>query len=288
VEKKNLMLHNQTAPANGLPVMADTTRLRQVLVNLLSNAAKYNQPGGSILVDCSLVDETRLRLSVTDTGQGIAPDKQPLLFQPFERLGAEALAGENSTGIGLALSKRLVELMGGEIGVKSTVGEGTTFWVDLPRALRLPVVPLSAISRTGGTTTPYETHIKVLYVEDNAANLRVTQRVLALYPFLTLMAAVNGETGLELARSHHPDVILLDIHLPDIDGYEVLKRLRQDPVTASIPVIAISADAMPLDIDRGLRSGFLRYLTKPINIQELIEAISSALPTSDDSLVTRH
>jgi PAS domain S-box-containing protein len=286
VEKKNLMLHNQTAPANGLPVMADSTRLRQVLVNLLSNAAKYNQPGGSILIDCSLVDESRLRLSVTDTGQGIAPDKQPLLFQPFERLGAEVLAGEDSTGIGLALSKRLVELMGGEIGVKSILGEGTTFWVDLPRAVRLPVIPLSAIGKTGGAT--YETHIKVLYVEDNAANLRVTQRVLALYPFLTIIAAVNGETGLELARAHHPDVILLDIHLPDIDGYEVLKRLRQDPVTSSIPVIAISADAMPLDIDRGLRSGFLRYLTKPINVQELIEAITSALPMGDDSLITRH
>jgi PAS domain S-box-containing protein len=285
VEKKNLALHNETATAHNHPVLADATRLKQVLVNLLSNAAKYNRPGGSIRVDCTLLDENQLRLSITDTGFGIPADKHELLFQPFERLGAEG-GSEDGTGIGLALSKRLVEIMGGGLGMKSSVGVGTTFWVDLPRTLQQVTAPPQA----QGPVFTEEQRTRILYVEDNAANLRLVQRVLARYPALTLLSAVNGETGLELARAHHPDVILLDIHLPDIDGYEVLQRLRADPATAAVPVVAISADAMPIDIERGFKAGFRYYLTKPINIQELIDTISKVLPLHQriNTPVTRH
>ena len=176
--------------------------------------------------------------------------------------------------------------MGGEIGMTSIVGEGSTFWFDLPRALR-QTTPLHPASSRDPVFTE-EIRSKVLYVEDNAANLRLVERVLSRYPSFLLIAAMTGETGLELAKAHHPDVILLDIHLPGIDGYEVLQRLRQDPLTAAIPVIAVSADAMPLDIERGLKAGFRHYLTKPINIGELIEVITAILPYSDLKAPTRH
>ena len=284
VEKKNLVLYNQITPDCAQKVLADRTRLRQVLVNLLSNAAKYNNEGGSIRVECTSFDEDHLRFSVTDSGPGIAREKQSLLFQPFERLGAEDTV-EEGAGIGLALSKRLVELMGGTIGMHSDAGEGTTFWLDLPRALPRDQDLAPGID---AAVPDKEIRFKVLYVEDNMANLRLVERVLARYPSLFLISAVNGETGLELARAHHPDVILLDIHLPGIDGYEVLKRLGKDPATAVIPVIAISADAMPLDIERGMKAGFRHYLTKPINIEELVKVINTFLPGDNSKTAIRH
>jgi signal transduction histidine kinase/CheY-like chemotaxis protein len=249
--------------AKDVIVLADATRLKQVLVNLLSNAAKYNSQGGSVRVDSRLLDGNRIRLSVTDKGAGIAPEKIGKLFKPFERLGAELTAVEG-TGIGLAISKRLVELMGGTIGVDSAPGQGSTFWIELP---------LAQAAADSAAAPSAADKFKVLYVEDNAANLKVVEAMLRRQPNLTLLAASNGEYGLELAQRYLPQVILLDIHLPGMDGYAVLKELQSRPETRDIPVIALSADAMPLDVERGLGAGFRHYLTKPIIIAELVATI---------------
>jgi PAS domain S-box-containing protein len=267
LQKMEVTLLNQCG--HDVNVLADPTRLKQVLVNLLSNAAKYNRQGGSICIGCELLDDERLRLSVTDGGAGIAPENLGLLFQPFERLGVSELTAIEGTGIGLAISKRLIELMGGTIGAESTPGKGSTFWIELPLA-HSPQLAAAA-----PTALPQESAGKcsVLYVEDNAANLRVVEAMLRHRPDLTLLSASNGEYGLELAQRYLPQVILLDIHLPGMDGYAVLKQLQDRPETRDIPVIALSADAMPLDVERGLAAGFRRYLTKPVKIQDLLEAI---------------
>jgi hypothetical protein len=271
LQKMEVTLLNQCG--HDVTVLADPTRLKQVLVNLLSNAAKYNRQGGSIGIGCELLDEERLRLSVTDGGAGIAPENLGLLFQPFERLGVSELTAIEGTGIGLAISKRLIELMGGTIGVDSTPGRGSTFWIELPLAHS----PQLATAAPTALPPKSAGKFSVLYVEDNAANLKVVEAMLRRQPDLTLLSASNGEYGLELAQRYLPDVILLDIHLPGMDGYAVLKALRADPGTCDIPVIAISADAMPLDVERGLAAGFRHYLTKPINIAELVETIGQVV-----------
>jgi PAS domain S-box-containing protein len=272
LQKSGLTLINQCEP--DVAVLADATRLKQVLVNLLSNAAKYNRQGGSIIIGCHLLDGERMRLSVTDSGAGIAPENLGLLFQPFERLGVSELTAIEGAGIGLAISKRLMELMGGSVGVESTPGRGSTFWIELSLAhsaeLAVAAAPtaLPAVSQDG---------FNVLYVEDNAANLKVVEAMLRHQPNLTLLSASNGEYGLELAQRYRPDVILLDIHLPGMDGYAVLKELQGRPETRDIPVVALSADAMPLDVERGLAAGFKHYLTKPIKLEALLKTIEQAL-----------
>jgi PAS domain S-box-containing protein len=255
-------------------VLADPVRLKQILVNLLSNAAKYNRQGGRILLDCHRRDDEHLRLSITDTGPGIPPEKQAHLFKPFERLGAE-FREVDGTGIGLALSRQLAELMGGTLGLNSTPGEGTTFWADLPVAPETGKVEAPALP--GIETNTDTRQIKVLYVEDNAANLRVIEAMFRHHPQLMLLSAANGEFGLELARRYRPNAILLDIHLPGMDGYAVLEALKADAATREIPVIALSADAMPIDVESGIQAGFRRYLTKPVKVEALMEALGSVL-----------
>jgi len=255
-------------------VMADPVRLKQVLLNLLSNAVKYNRPEGRIMIACQPLPQNRIRISVTDTGPGIDAAQMHNLFRPFERLGAE-FTGITGTGIGLAIAKELVELMGGTIGVDSTHGEGSTFWIDLPLAQAGDTVLAPPAAKTAVQSGLVQ-HT-VLYIEDNPANLRVVEAFFRHFPSYRLLTASNGEFGLELARRYRPDAILLDIHLPGMDGYSVLDQLRADSVTRSIPVIALSADAMPLDIERGLKAGFLRYLTKPLRTDELVEALGIAL-----------
>jgi len=254
---------------NEVQILADATRLRQILVNLLTNAVKYNHAGGRITIACQPQSDTMLRIAVADTGPGIAPEQQHLLFRPFERLGAE-LSEVEGVGIGLALSKQLAELMGAKIGVDSTPGVGSTFWLDLALA------PLS-MPLTSNTNQPpgkkSQQKCKVLYVEDNAANLKLVEVLLRRQPDIDLITATNGEYGLELARRYQPDAILLDIHLPGMDGYALLDTLKADAATSAIPVLALSADAMPVDVARGLKAGFKRYLTKPIDGKELIAAI---------------
>jgi PAS domain S-box-containing protein len=260
-------------------VRADRIRMKQVLINLLSNAIKYNCDQGTVEVKCSEGAPGRVRISVMDTGAGMAPDKLAQLFQSFNRLGREGSA-EEGTGIGLVVTKRLVELMGGVIGVESTVGVGTTFWVELISA----AAPRLAVDGTEPTKVPELPQVPggarrrtLLYVEDNVANLKLVEQLIARRPDMRLLSAQDGSLGIALARASHPEVILMDINLPDMSGIEALKILREDPVTARIPVIALSANAVRRDIENGLEAGFFRYLTKPLKVDEFMDTLDVAL-----------
>jgi PAS domain S-box-containing protein len=266
-------------------VSADRTRLKQVLVNLLSNSIKYNRPGGRVVVDCTTSTPERTRISVRDTGAGLAPEKLTQLFQPFNRLGQESSA-EEGTGIGLVMSKRVVELMGGVIGVESTVGVGSVFWFELSTA----VAPRLAVNRAkpmavAEVQVQYGAALRtLLYVEDNPANLKLVEQLIARRPDMRLLSATNGNLGIRLARRKQPEVILMDINLPGMSGLEALKILREDPATAHIPVIAISANAMPRDVEKGLQAGFFWYLTKPIKVKEFTDALNVALEFAEKSI----
>jgi len=264
-------------------VHADRTRLKQVLINLLSNATKYNKAHGTVVVDCFVSAPERIRISVQDTGEGLSPDKLAQLFQPFNRLGQETHA-EEGTGIGLVVAKQLVELMGGIIGVESTVGVGSAFWIELSA----DVAPQLAVEEEEPGVVvqeqvPNGARLRVLlYVEDNPANLKLVEQLIARRPDLRLLTAVNGSLGIELARSEQPEIILLDINLPDINGLAVLKKLREDPTTSHIPIVALSANAMPRDIEKGLAAGFFRYLSKPIKINEFMDTLHVALEFAEN------
>ena len=261
-------------------VNADRTRVKQVLINLLSNAIKYNRTGGKVVVDCSTDSPGRIRIRVADTGAGLRTDELQQLFQPFNRLGREAGA-EEGTGIGLVVCKRLVELMGGVIGVESTVGQGSMFWIDLNlTAKRLPADgtrPHAVEESPGQFFAPQRT---LLYVEDNPANLMLVEELVARRPDIRLLIAMDGNSGVEKARACLPDVVLMDINLPGISGAKAMRILADDPATAHIPVVALSANAMPRDVARGLDAGFFRYLTKPIKINEFMETLDVALAFS--------
>jgi PAS domain S-box-containing protein len=273
-----------TFPQFDIPciVEADRTRLKQVLINLLSNAIKYNQPNGIVVVDCATSGATstpeRIRVSVKDTGAGLPPYMLMQLFQPFNRLGQER-STEEGTGIGLVMSKRLVEMMGGVIGVESTVGLGSVFWFELNSV----AAPELAVDRAEpAASAPAEVQQgrplrTLLYVEDNPANLKLVEQLIARRPDMRLLSARDGNLGIQLARANQPEVILMDINLPGISGIEALKILRADQATAHIPVVALSANAMPRDVEMGLRAGFFRYLTKPIKIKEFMETLDVAL-----------
>ena len=257
-------------------VRADRIRLKQVLVNLLSNAIKYNRRGGTVDVH-SLCVEDRTSISVADTGLGLSSEKLKQLFQPFNRLGQEASSTEG-TGIGLIVTKRLVELMGGEIGVESTVGVGSVFWIKLMPSAAPPILAGLAQSEL---IAPSQTQNcislrKLLYVEDNQANLKLVEQLIELRPDMCLFSVADGHLSIELAREIQPAIILMDINLPGISGIEVLKLLRQDPLTMNIPVIALSANAHPRDIEASLTAGFFRYITKPIQVNEFLNTLIEA------------
>ena len=262
-------------------VHADRTRVKQVMVNLLSNAIKYNRPGGTVAVECAMRGEGRVRISVRDSGAGLAPEQVAQLFQPFNRLG-QGSRSEEGTGIGLVVTKQLVELMGGSVGVDSSVGVGSVFWVELPASFAPDLVfdgsgGLSADQRAQVMAQPSSAKRTLLYVEDNPANLALVEQLIARRRDLTLLTAIDGHLGIELARACQPDVILMDINLPGIGGFGALEMLRQNPATAHIPVMALSANAMQSDIEKGLAAGFFRYLTKPIRVDEFMEALEVAL-----------
>jgi PAS domain S-box-containing protein len=257
-------------------VQADRTRLKQVLINLLSNAVKYNRPGGSVVVDYVLAIPGRIRICVRDTGEGLAPDKLAQLFQPFNRLGKEA-GIEEGTGIGLMVSKQLVELMHGTIGVESAVGGGSIFWFELNLTVALRQGVAAAAPDAKAPVAAGAQVYTLLYVEDNPANLMLVEDLIARRADLRLLSAADGNRGVEIAHATLPDVILMDINLPGISGIQALKLLRADPATAHIPVVALSANAIPRDIAKGLEAGFFRYLTKPIKIDEFLEALDLAL-----------
>ncbi len=267
-----------TSEAGGRYVLADRQRLKQVLLNFLSNAAKFNRSGGTVTIEVEESLADRLRINVADTGPGIPPRLMERLFTPFDRLGAET-RGVEGTGLGLALSKRLVEVMGGTIGVASVVGQGSTFWVELPRA-ECPVTSVAPSAIHPDNALP--TRGVVLYIEDNLPNLRLVERLLTHRPNVKLFSAMHASLGLELAREHRPGLILLDLQLPDIPGHEVLKRLQGDPATRHIPVVVISADATPGHINRLQAAGAREFLTKPLDVQRFFKLLDDILSNGND------
>jgi len=259
-----------------LAVRADLQRLKQVLLNLLSNAVKYNREGGTVAVTCAEAEGEKLRISVTDTGTGIAPEKMHRLFAPFDRLEAEQ-RGVEGTGLGLTLSKGLVEVMQGTMGADSTVGQGSTFWVELPR-IDKTVEAVREIPATVADTEKTPVAVgTVLYIEDNPANLRLVERIIKLRPGLRLLCATQGQLGMDLAREHRPNMIFLDLHLPDLLGDEVLRQLRDDAATREIPVTMLSADATPRQVERLLAAGATRYMLKPLNVREFLQTLDETL-----------
>jgi len=282
--KMNFRFNGKNMPLESLSeiklvAMADNTRIKQVLLNLLSNGVKYNNEKGDLTISLDAVGDNALRIAITDTGNGLSIEQQEQLFTAFNRLGAERTEIEG-TGVGLVITKKIVELMGGVIGVESKSGHGSTFWIELnnsapaknPKADTPNNVEATTHSAQGG-----DGQYSVLYVEDNPANLRMVTQLLKRRPNIRMWSAHEPLLGLELALEHCPDLILLDINLPGLDGYEVLDRLRQQPKTSQIPVLAVSANAMPSDIEKGLKAGFEAYLAKPIDVNDLLQVVDDIL-----------
>ena len=248
-----------------------------MLVNLLTNAIKYNRSEGRVDVRCMADASGRTRISVQDSGHGLSADKMAQLFQPFNRLGQETGAQEG-TGIGLVVCKRLVELMGGTIGVSSGLGVGSVFWFELESAAALQAEPELVGLSMATPIRPERARQQrtLLCVEDNPANLMLVERLLARRAEIHLICAQDGRRGIEMARVHQPDVILMDINLPGISGITAMGILAGDPRTTHIPVVALSANAMPRDIEKGLQAGFFHYLTKPIKVTEFMDTLDAA------------
>jgi len=265
----------------GYFVKVDRTRLKQAVINLLTNAIKYNRVNGTVAVVCIVDTPERIRICVEDSGEGLSREKIAQLFQPFNRLGQE-MGGPEGTGIGLVTAKRLIELMGGAIGVESTVGKGSVFWLEVSLTDERQHVADTPESVTAAPMTPPEgAQLRtVLYVEDNPANLMLVQDLIARQPDIHLLSATDGHRGIEIARASLPDMILMDINLPSISGIQALKILREDSATAHIPVVALSGNAIPRDIRKGLEAGFFRYLTKPINVNEFMKTVDETLKFS--------
>jgi PAS domain S-box-containing protein len=267
----------ETEHADGAPpiVRADRTRFAQILMNFGSNAIRYNRPGGSVRFVVEPGAPSLLRVSIVDTGIGIALDKQQRLFQPFQRAGQET-GPIQGTGIGLVITKRLAELMGGGVGFRSVMGDGSTFWVEVPCDETLPArSSLAGQSTAHGEPASGSAHRLVLYVEDNPANVVFMRDFMSTFEHVDLVTAPTAEEGVAAARSRRPDVVLMDINLPGMSGFDALRVLRASASTRSIPVIALTAAASPRDRQRGIDAGFYRYLTKPVKVDELIEALES-------------
>lgn len=287
-QKRGISLHFPRLE-RGSFVSADRTRFKQVLLNLLLNAIKYNRPNGSVVLECESMSADILRIGVRDTGSGMAPEQMAHLFQPFNRLGKET-GVEEGTGIGLIVTKRLVELMGGTIGVESTVDLGSFFWVELhltsaPQfAMREAHLPehIEPVVQEGASLKT------LLYVEDNQANLELVEQLVAMRADVRLISATDGSVGIGFARNLQPDVILMDINLPGISGIQALQILQSHANTKHIPVIALSANAMASDIEQGLQLGFYHYLTKPIRVREFMQTLDSALKFSARTAAQEH
>jgi PAS domain S-box-containing protein len=282
--RRQIVVRDEVARDRQRHVLADQQRLKQVLLNLTSNAIKYNCEGGTVTISAEELDGNRLRIKVRDTGPGIKTLDQSKLFTPFERLGAEQ-TGVEGTGLGLALSKRLLEMMGGSIGVENNKDRGATFWMDLP-LVPDPVAQLKTavedLPPAAAPATEQRQRI-VLYVEDNLSNINLIEHIIVHRPHVKLVAAMQGRLGLDLAREHRPDLILLDLHLPDISGEDVLQGLRQVPELHETPVIVISADATRGRIERLLSMGVVDYLPKPLDIKRFLQLLDSCLNGMDDS-----
>ena len=281
--RRNIMVRDEISRDRQRHVLADQQRLKQVLLNVITNAIKYNCDAGTVTISAQEVESNRLRVKVRDTGPGIKPGSEGKLFTPFERLGAEQ-TGVEGTGLGLALSKRLLEVMGGSIGVENNPDRGATFWMELP-LVNDPVAQAQTAMADLPATTPPEPQQReriVLYVEDNLSNITLIEHIIVHRPNVKLVAAMQGRLGLDLAREHRPDLILLDLHLPDISGEDVLQGLRQQPELRNTPVIVISADATRGRIERLLSMGVLDYLPKPLDIKRFLQLLDGCLSEMDN------
>ncbi len=277
-------LHDQTDDGNDIYIRADYTRLKQVLLNILSNAVKYNHENGEVFICKTLQKNGKLRVSISDTGLGIAEEKMASVFEPFNRLGQDNSAVEG-TGIGLTISKRIVELMGGRIGVSSTLNEGSTFWVEFEAGNNAHTGTKQEV------LTPYETtdrrnraahsrRDKILYIEDNPDNMELMRQVLAKFSHCELLEAETAEQGLDIAMAEKPAIILMDISLPGMSGFDVLEILQDRGMTDDTMVIALSANATKEDIKKGKKAGFFDYLTKPVDIPKLLEVLNRKFPST--------
>jgi PAS domain S-box-containing protein len=255
-------------------VLADRQGLKQILLNLLSNAVKYNRTGGRVELACEVAGQ-RLQVKVTDTGPGIPAESVERLFVPFDRLGSEQTSIEG-TGLGLPMTKRLAEAMGGTLELTSAVGQGSTFWVELPRT-PTPVQRLAGAEPLPeqDQPEPQRPTLTVLYIEDNLSNLQLIEHILSRRPGVKLISAMRPQLGLDLAAEHHPDLVLLDLGLPDMPGEEVLRRLRANPMTADVPVVILSADARPGQLTQLQEQGVKTFLTKPLDVKELFALLDT-------------
>jgi CheY-like chemotaxis protein len=276
-EKQNIQLINESVAKIDLFVDTDRTRLKQVLINIISNGIKYNRKNGKVILNLESVDTETLQINIKDTGIGIPKDKLDRLFEPFDRLGSENSEIEG-VGIGLTISKKLISLLNGTIGVQSVFNEGSHFHI------RLPLTPKSKTSVKKITTKSINKNLddinsrkifRILYVEDNSANFELVKDIFSEHSNLQVISAPNGKKGVELAETTQPDLILMDINMPEMDGFEALEYLKSCHKTQHIPVIALSANAMQKDIDQAMKIGFKDYITKPINISKLKNTVDT-------------
>jgi len=282
---KSIYIHYDRTDCTNILVEADITRLNQAILNYLSNAVKYVPEDGSVQVTCRCVDNDRLRVLVRDNGKGIASKDHERIFKPFSRVVSDGAATEGA-GIGLVITRRLIEEMGGTVGFESEEGKGATFWLELPIAddkLKSSVLPRESLSEGADNKTDTSSQYSILYIEDNPANLNLISQAIKRRPNISLLTALEPQHGLKLARTNKLDAILLDINLPHMNGFEVMSRLHKDPVTSNIPIIAVSANAMPGDIANGIAAGFTDYITKPIKLDVFFETIDRVLSTKQIS-----
>ena len=282
-EKHGITIINKTTMNEDIYVLVDFTRIKQVLINLISNAIKYNRQSGSVTVSIENSNEKTVRLSVEDTGKGIPEENLPFIFEPFNRLGAETLNIEG-TGIGLTITKKLMKLMGGKIEAESEVGKGSRFLIDMKAAEKPDKKTTEQVSSRPQIEEKTGMKQTILYIEDNPANLKLVERILSRRPNIRLLFSPEAKSGIELAVDHKPDLILMDINLPGMNGYEALNELRALDETNKIPVIAVSANAMDHDVKRGKNAGFKDYITKPIDIKIFLEAVDNTLGKKDKQL----
>lgn len=288
--QRGITLSKHLATEPRIAIKADGTRLKQVLLNLLSNAVKYNREGGTVTLVTELVDPRMYRITISDTGLGVPAEHREKLFEPFFRLPEHSRTP--GTGIGLTITRRLIELMDGRLGLDTLTGEGSTFWVELPFAEE--AIDLTSCERSSESlpvyaeADPQERRYTVLYIEDEPVNLNLMREILRRHREVKLLDAPDAELGLELARTKQPDVVLLDINLPGLDGFEALQIMKSRESTRSIPVIAVSAAAMPRDIRRAREAGFFEYVTKPIAIDELTKILWLALESGSGNQSQRN